>query len=178
MATASRVLSKAETAPSRANSQPAMPLARQKGRSNRTRSRALGMAVMRAGIPRASSRLNVLLPKTLPRAKPVWSSPTATRLTTNSGALVPMATMVSPTHRGDTPARRLRRTAPRTKASAPTESSARPPSTLMTSQTITRGHPFHWGPSRVKAGASRASLLDVELGSPRWGGWIGPTAAG
>jgi hypothetical protein len=55
---------------------------------------------IRALMPRMNSTLKMLLPTTLPMAMSVLPSSTAPTLTATSGALVPKATMVSPTTSG------------------------------------------------------------------------------
>ena len=70
--------------------------------------------------------LRMLLPKTLVIAKSVEPLPTEARFTTNSGMLVPMATMVSPMTRLLTWKRFAMPLAPSTNQSAPHTKSTKP----------------------------------------------------
>ena len=82
---------------------------------------------IRALMPRMNSTLKMLLPTTLPMAMSVLPSSTAPTLTATSGALVPKATMVSPTTSGLMPNDRASLDAPRTSTLAPMTSRIRPP---------------------------------------------------
>ena len=75
--------------------------------------------VIRAESPRMNSTLTMLLPITLPIAMSVRPSSAAPTETAISGALVPNATMVSPTTSGEMPKESASREAPRTSNSAP-----------------------------------------------------------
>ena len=66
------------------------------------------------------STLKTLLPTTLPMARSTWPDRADCTDTAISGELVPKATTVSPTTRGEMPADSANRDAPRTSASAPT----------------------------------------------------------
>ena len=73
-----------------------------------------------------NSTLKMLLPTTLPMARPVCPLITAPADTAISGALVPKATMVSPTTSGEMPKDSASREAPRTSRLAPTIKATRP----------------------------------------------------
>ena len=79
-----------------------------------------------AETPRMNSTLKMLLPTTLPMAMSTWPVCADCTETAISGALVPKATIVSPTTSGDTPKEMAIREAPRTRDSAPTTSRTRP----------------------------------------------------
>ena len=81
---------------------------------------------MRALMPRMNSTLKMLLPTTLPTAMSALPASTADTDTPTSGALVPKATMVKPTTRGEMPNDRASLPAPRTSRLAPNTSAARP----------------------------------------------------
>ena len=72
------------------------------------------------------STLKMLLPTTFPSARSPWPRRLACRLTAISGALVPSATTVRPTTRGEIPTSVARRAAPRTNSSAPATRRASP----------------------------------------------------
>ena len=76
--------------------------------------------------PRMPSTLKMLLPTTLPTAMSVVPVSAAPTDTASSGALVPKATIVSPTTSGEMPNEIARREAPRTRRSAPTVRITRP----------------------------------------------------
>ncbi len=68
----------------------------------------------------------MLLPTTLPTARSPLPASAASTETAISGALVPKATTVSPTTRGEMPRVSASREAPRTRNSAPAVRQARP----------------------------------------------------
>ena len=70
--------------------------------------------------------LKILLPTTLPTAMSDLPSRTAATDTAISGALVPSATMVSPTTKGEMPKDSANLLAPRTNKSAPNTKLANP----------------------------------------------------
>ena len=72
-----------------------------------------------AEIPRIAQTLNILDPITFPTAIPGLPSNADCTLTSNSGALVPNATTVKPTTKGDIPKRTASDELPFTRKSAP-----------------------------------------------------------
>ncbi len=107
----------------------------------------------------------MLLPTTLPIAmsgRPLVTAPTDTAI---SGALVPSATIVSPTTSGERPSDSAMREAPRTSSSAPATSAPRPRtnssacSSMVVGRDVrerTRGRGLSHGP-RVQALAASCS---------------------
>src|SRR5690606_7807316 len=79
-----------------------------------------------AAAPRISRMFAIFEPTMLPTAMPGEPTSAACTLVTSSGVEVPKPTSVSPIRSGDTPKHSAVRTAPRTRSSAPTTSSARP----------------------------------------------------
>ena len=81
---------------------------------------------MSAAMPRMSPMLAMFEPITFPKLRPVFSLRAAMMFSASSGALVPKATIVSPTISRGTPSRRASAPAPRTSVSPPAMSSATP----------------------------------------------------
>ena len=109
-------------------------------------------------VPRISRMLAMLEPTTLPRAMSPAPASAARALTTSSGALVPKATMVSPTTSGPTPRRRASAALPRTSPSAPRTSRRARRSAQRTSRrsrTRTLPRPDRAGTSRSRARCGR-----------------------
>jgi len=82
--------------------------------------------VIKAETPRMNRTLKMLLPTTLPMAMSTWPDQADCTDTAISGALVPKATTVRPTTRGEIPNDRDSLEAPRTSASAPATRAIRP----------------------------------------------------
>ena len=82
--------------------------------------------VITALMPRMNSTLKTLLPTTLPTAMSVLPLRTAPTETATSGELVPNATIVRPTTRGEMPSESAILEAPRTSDSAPAIKPASP----------------------------------------------------
>ena len=80
----------------------------------------------------------MLLPITLPTAMSAWPAQAELRPTASSGELVPNATTVRPTTRGEMPSAIASRDAPRTSSSAPASSTANPAASSPIAVTSTR----------------------------------------
>ncbi len=96
------------------------------GTSTMTKRLETTKGAITAHSPRISRTLNRLLPTTLPMAISPWALNADWVLTAISGALVPKATTVSPTIRGEIPKPAARRAAPRTSTSAPITNKIKP----------------------------------------------------
>ncbi|SRR5690554_2927776 len=89
-----------------------------------------------AETPKIRNRLNMLLPITLPYTTSFKPLVLDTTLTTNSGAEVPKATMVSPITNSDTLNFLAKAEAPLTRKSAPLINKAKPKNSNRTVRTI------------------------------------------
>ena len=96
------------------------------GMSRRRLPRVMATGAMMAERPRMSAVLKMLEPMMLPTAISEFRSAEEMKLTTISGADVPMATMVRPMMNSLMPHLRARPEAPSTMASAPMSTSTRP----------------------------------------------------
>ena len=99
------------------------------GISWRVTFRATARGATSAEIPRMSSTLQMLLPTTLPKARPGSPASAERTVTASSGELVPIATTVSPTTSGESPKASARPEAPLTRSEAPGTRQARPAAT-------------------------------------------------
>ena len=106
--------------------EPKSAAASEKGNSERMVLRCTGRSQIRAVIPRMSSILAMLLPNTLPVAKPELPSMLAITPMMSSGREVPMETMVNPMIISEMPNREATAVAPFTNHSAPLMSNTKP----------------------------------------------------
>ena len=90
-----------------------------RGTSRRTSCWATTSGTITEEIPRMRRMLKILLPTTFPMARSAWPLKADITLTASSGELVPKATTVNPTTRGEIPTAVAIREAPRTSNSAP-----------------------------------------------------------
>ena len=100
------------------------------GKSRTSTLRSVGTGCSMAHSPSTTSRLNRLEPTTLLSAISLEPCTAAAVLTASSGALVPMATMVSPITSDGTWNRRASPDAPPTNRSAPFTSAAKPATSI------------------------------------------------
>lgn len=96
------------------------------GTSKRINCLATTSGVTTAASPRITKILKILLPTMLPKARSVWPLKADITLTASSGALVPKATTVRPTTKGEIPTAVASRAEPLTKNSALTTRITRP----------------------------------------------------
>src|SRR5690606_29846754 len=96
------------------------------GTSQRTNREETTRGVASADMPITTRMLKMLLPTTLPRATSASPEIVDPTVTASSGELVPKATTVSPTTRGESPIETASLDAPRTRISAPATSRTSP----------------------------------------------------
>jgi hypothetical protein len=94
------------------------------------------IGLIMADTPRISRIFIELLPRTFPKAKPLFPLNEASRFTTSSGVDVPNATTVNPTVNADTPRRVAMEEAPSTNQWAPAIRTTNPITKIMISRYI------------------------------------------